>query len=89
MKVPGTPEGCERIAYVVVHREDAAFSDTYGGGGNIIGLDCHLVRTVESDSDTVIIFMHPTGGGMYLPVVSGLAAAGPPRHLGQLPVSRH
>lgn len=72
---PGTPPGCERIAYVVVHREDAAFSDTYGGGGSIIGLDCHLVRPTNSPSDTVIVFMHPTGGGMYLPIVSGLAAS--------------
>jgi pimeloyl-ACP methyl ester carboxylesterase len=75
-EVPGTPDGCERVAYVVVHREDAAFSDTYGGGGNIIGLDCHLVRPVGRPSDTVIVFMHPTGGGMYLPIVGGLARAG-------------
>lgn len=73
---PGTPPGCERIAYVVVHREDAAFSDTYGGGGNIIGLDCHLVRPVDAPSDTVVIFMHPTGGGMYLPIVGAMARAG-------------
>ena len=73
---PGTPPGCDRNAYVVVHREDAAFSDTYGGGGSIIGLDCHLVRPTDLPSDTVIVFMHPTGGGMYLPIVSGLAASG-------------
>ena len=46
---------------MVVHREDAAFSDVYGGGGNIIGLDCHLVRPVGQPSDTVYVFMHPTG----------------------------
>jgi len=74
--VPGTPSGCERVAYVLVHREDAAFSDTYGGGGNIIGLDCHLVRPAVTPSKRVLIFMHPTGGGMYLPIVPGLAAAG-------------
>ena len=73
---PGTPPGCERVAYVLVHREDAAFSDTYGGGGNIIGLDCHLVRPLASTTKRVLIFMHPTGGGMYLPIVPGLAAAG-------------
>ncbi len=76
MKQPGTPEGCERIPYVVAHTENAAFSDTYGGGGNIIGLDCHLVRPIDKPSDTVIVFMHPTGGGMYLPIVGGLARAG-------------
>ncbi|MEZ5340999.1 MAG: hypothetical protein R2706_06005 [Acidimicrobiales bacterium] len=75
-RTPGTPDGCERIAYVVVHHETAAFSDTYGGGGNIIGLDCHLVRPVDSVSNTVMIFMHPTGGGMYLPIVGGMARAG-------------
>ena len=74
--VPGTPPGCERVAYVLVHREDAAFSDTYGGGGNVVGLDCHLVRPVDSAPERVLIFMHPTGGGMYLPIVPGLAAAG-------------
>lgn len=74
--VPGTPSGCERVAYVLVHREDAAFSDTYGGGGNVIGLDCHLVRPSATPSKRVLIFMHPTGGGMYLPIVPGLAAAG-------------
>lgn len=80
---PGTPAGCERIAYVVVHREDTEFSDTYGGGGDVVGLDCHLVRPVvrpadgpAADPHTVLVFMHPTGGGMYLPVVSALAAAG-------------
>ena len=75
-KVPGTPTGCERQAYVVVHTEAAAFSDTYGGGGDIIGLDCHLVRPTGSSSSTVVVFMHPTGGGMYLPIVNGLARAG-------------
>ncbi len=75
-RIPGTPEGCERQAYVVVHRESAAFSDTYGGGGDIIGLDCHLVRPTRRSSPTVIVFMHPTGGGMYLPIVTGLARAG-------------
>lgn len=74
--VPGTPPGCERVAYVLVHREDAAFSDTYGGGGNVVGLDCHLVRPSDSPPKRVLVFMHPTGGGMYLPIVPGLAAAG-------------
>jgi pimeloyl-ACP methyl ester carboxylesterase len=74
--IPGTPPGCERIAYVLGRREVSAFSDTYGGGGDVIGLDCHLVRPVDQPSDTVVIFMHPTGGGMYLPIVGGMAMAG-------------
>ncbi len=74
--IPGTPPGCERIAYVLGRREKSMFSDTYGGGGDIVGLDCHLVRPVDRPSDTVVIFMHPTGGGMYLPIVGGMAMAG-------------
>lgn len=74
--MPGTPPGCERVAYVLVHREEAVFSDTYGGGGNVVGLDCHLVRPVRSEPRRVLVFMHPTGGGMYLPIVPGLASAG-------------
>jgi len=76
VSVPGTPPGCERVAYVLGRREKSGFSDTYGGGGDIIGLDCHLVRPVDRPSDTVVIFMHPTGGGMYLPIVGGMAMAG-------------
>ncbi len=73
---PGTPRGCERIAYVVGFKESSTYSDVYGGGGATIGLDCHLVRPIDQPSDALIVFMHPVGGGMYLPMVRGLAAAG-------------
>ena len=76
MKQPGTPAGCERLAYVVGFKETAAFSDVYGGGGAIVGLDCHVVRPVDQPSDTLVVFMHPVGGGMYLPMVRALARAG-------------
>ena len=76
MEQPGTPAGSERIAYVVGFKESARFSDVYGGGGAIVGLDCHLVRPVDRPSDTLIVFMHPVGGGMYLPMVRALARAG-------------
>lgn len=52
------------------------FSDVYGGGGGGVGLDCHLIRPVGQPSDTLIVFMHPTGGGMYLPLVRDLASNG-------------
>ena len=74
--IPGTPEGCERIAYVVGFAENATYSDVYGGGGAVVGLDCHLLRPVDKPSDTLIVFMHPVGGGMYLPMVRELARAG-------------
>lgn len=73
---PGTPRGCERIAYAVGFAENATYSDVYGGGGAVVGLDCHLIRPVDRPSDTLIVFMHPVGGGMYLPMVRGLARAG-------------
>ncbi|MFK8026279.1 MAG: alpha/beta hydrolase family protein [Ilumatobacter sp.] len=56
--------------------ENSTYSDVYGGGGAIVGLDCHLIRPIDQPSDTLIVFMHPVGGGMYLPMVRGLAAAG-------------
>lgn len=76
MSTPGTPKGCERIAYAVGFQENATYSDVYGGGGAVVGLDCHLVRPVDKPSDTLIVFMHPVGGGMYLPMVRQLARAG-------------
>ena len=73
---PGTPKGCERIAYAVGFQENATYSDVYGGGGATVGLDCHLIRPVDQPSDTLIVFMHPVGGGMYLPMVRELARIG-------------
>ncbi len=73
---PGTPRGCERIAYAVGFLENATYSDVYGGGGAVVGLDCHLIRPVDRPSDTLIVFMHPVGGGMYLPMVRELARVG-------------
>ncbi|MEM1433776.1 MAG: alpha/beta hydrolase [Pseudomonadota bacterium] len=73
---PGTPRDCERIAYAVGFRENATYSDVYGGGGALVGLDCHLIRPSNRPSRTLIVFMHPIGGGMYLPMVRALAAAG-------------
>ena len=76
MDQPGTPKGCERIAYAVGFQENATYSDVYGGGGAVVGLDCHLVRPEGQPSETLVVFMHPTGGGMYLPMVRELARRG-------------
>lgn len=66
----------ERIPYIIVFREKAAFKDTYGGEVGQVTLKAHLLRPKGVDSDTVVILMHPIGGGEYLPMPAGLARAG-------------
>jgi pimeloyl-ACP methyl ester carboxylesterase len=73
---PGTPKGCERIVYMVGFSENKTYSDVYGGGGALVGLECHLIRPIGKPSNRLIVFMHPVGGGMFLPMVRGLARAG-------------
>jgi pimeloyl-ACP methyl ester carboxylesterase len=53
----------------------AGFKDVYGGVDNVV-LRSHLMRPPGSSSDTVIVFMHPIGGGEYLPLPMALARAG-------------
>ena len=66
----------ERIAYPIVFTEQANFKDTYGGPEGLVALESYLVRPVGQASDTVLLFMHPIGGGAYLPIVNALARAG-------------
>jgi len=66
----------EREAYPIVFQEQAAFKDTYGGAEGIVVLEAHRIRPRESESDTVLMFMHPIGGGAYLPMVHELAKQG-------------
>jgi dienelactone hydrolase/diadenosine tetraphosphatase ApaH/serine/threonine PP2A family protein phosphatase len=66
----------ERIPYLVIFREVAAFKDTYSGEIGSVTLKAHLLRPKEMPSDTVIVFMHPIGGGEYLPMPNALARAG-------------
>src|SRR3954453_10209955 len=66
----------ERKAYPIVFQEQAAFKDTYGGSEGIVVLEAHRIRPRESEADTVLMFMHPIGGGAYLPMVHELAKQG-------------
>ena len=69
-------KGIERTPYLLVFQEKTAtFKDVYGGVDNVV-LRAHLLRPPASTSDTVIIFMHPIGGGEYLPLPMALAKAG-------------
>lgn len=66
----------DRIAYLVRFEESAAFKDTYAGEVGTVTLKAHLLRPRDRPSKTVIVFMHPIGGGEYLPLPNALARAG-------------
>jgi alpha-beta hydrolase superfamily lysophospholipase len=69
----------ERIPYLIVHHDSedpTALRDVYGGTGEFVALESHLLRPENSASDRVIVMMHPIGGGAYLPMTRALAAAG-------------
>lgn len=66
----------ERIPYLIVFQDKSPFKETYGGLLEFGALKSHLLKPKEQSSKTVIIFMHPIGGGEYLPMISGLAKAG-------------
>ncbi|HKY92053.1 MAG TPA: alpha/beta hydrolase [Nevskiaceae bacterium] len=66
----------ERIPYLVVYQEKAAYKDTYGGVDGIVPLKAHLLKPAGTTAKTVLVFMHPIGGGEYLPMPHALAKAG-------------
>ncbi|HEY1834087.1 MAG TPA: hypothetical protein VGG08_06605 [Solirubrobacteraceae bacterium] len=66
----------ERRAYGVGYSERSAFKDTYGGMEGMVFLECHQLVPKGLESDTVVIFSHPVGGGAYLPLVTELAKQG-------------
>jgi len=72
---PATKITVERIPYVVLFQEKAAYKDTYGGVAGMVLLKAHLLKP-SVPSKTVIVFMHPIGGGEYLPMPHALAKAG-------------
>ena len=65
----------ERIPYLVAYKNDSGVRDVYGGLAEIVVLECYHLKP-ETPSETVVVFMHPIGGGAYLPMVNALARAG-------------
>lgn len=65
----------ERIPYLVAFQNNSGVRDVYGGLAEIVVLECYQLKP-EAPSDTVLVFMHPIGGGAYLPMVNALARAG-------------
>jgi len=69
-------KGIVRTPYLLLFKEkSASFKDVYGGVDSVV-LRSHLMRPPASSSSTVIVFMHPIGGGEYLPLPMALAKAG-------------
>ena len=66
----------DRIPYLVAYQNDSRVRDVYGGAAELVVLESHLLRPKTKPSDTVLVFMHPIGGGAYLPMMNGLARAG-------------
>ena len=75
MTTPGSGYGYDRIPYLVMFEDKSDFRDTYGGVGEQVALECYLLRPARP-SKTAILFMHPIGGGAYLPMTNALARAG-------------
>lgn len=65
----------ERIPYLVIFDEQVAFKDTYSGQVGKVVLEAYLLKP-EQPSDTVVMMMHPIGGGGWLPLPSALAKQG-------------
>ncbi len=68
----------ERIPYLIVFQDKSPFKETYAGPMDFGALKAHLLKPTAAKTDSVIVFMHPIGGGEYLPMVSALAKAGYP-----------
>lgn len=65
-----------REPYGVVHTDPDSMKDTYGGSTGVVFVECMRIYPESTDSDTVVVFSHPIGGGAFLPMVNALARAG-------------
>ncbi len=66
----------ERIPYGFRFKNETGTRDAYGGTTDYVVLEAQLVRPVDHESDTLIVFMHPVLTGAYLPIIGALAKAG-------------
>jgi pimeloyl-ACP methyl ester carboxylesterase len=63
----------DRIPYLVAYQNDSRVCDVYGGVAELVVLESHLLKPKNKPSDTVLVFMHPIGGGAYLPMINARA----------------
>src|SRR5689334_20948576 len=66
----------DRIPYLIAYQNLSGVRDVYGGVSELIVLESYLLKPKTKPSDTVLVFMHPIGGGAYLPMINALARAG-------------
>ena len=66
----------DRIPYLVAYQNTSGVRDVYGGVAELVVLESYLLKPKDKPSDTVLVFMHPIGGGAYLPMINALARAG-------------
>ncbi|WP_353961928.1 alpha/beta hydrolase family protein, partial [Mycolicibacterium hippocampi] len=66
----------DRIPYLVAYQNTSGVRDVYGGIAELVVLESYLLKPTDHPSDTVLMFMHPIGGGAYLPMINALARAG-------------
>ena len=65
-----------RIPLIITFQETSQYKDTYAGEIGTVALTAHLFKPENSDNKTAVVFMHPTGGGSYLPMLNSLARQG-------------
>ena len=66
----------KRIPLIVTFQETSQYKDTYAGEIGTVALTAHLLKADISTGKSVVVFMHPTGGGSYLPMLNSLAKQG-------------
>ena len=66
----------KRIPIIIAFQEVSQYKDTYAGEIGTVALTAHLLKPENSRGKTVAVFMHPTGGGSYLPMLNSLARHG-------------
>jgi len=66
----------KRIPLIVTFKETSQYKDTYAGEIGTVALTAHLLKADISTGKSVVVFMHPTGGGSYLPMLNSLAKQG-------------
>ena len=65
-----------RLPLIIAFQEVSQYKDTYAGEIGTVALTAHLLKPKNSNGKSVVLFMHPTGGGSYLPMLNSLAKQG-------------